>query len=77
MSELVEVTVKIPKRLLDVLEQEDYFGWSKQDFFIVAVQRGIGCEISEMHIDEVQRLHAKHGDIDTVSYNIKKVCVAP
>jgi len=40
-TELMEVTVKIPKRLLDVLEQEKYFGWSKEDFFVVAVQRCI------------------------------------
>jgi hypothetical protein len=76
-KETVEVTVKIPKRLMDVLEQEDYFGWSKQDFFVVAVQRGIGCELSDMPFDEMKRLEAKYGDIDEVSYTTKKVCVAP
>ena len=76
-KELVEVTVKIPKRLMDVLEQEDYFGWSKQDFFVVAVQRGIGCELTAMDFDKMQKLYKKYGDIDEVSYTTKKVCVAP
>lgn len=76
-TELVEVIVKIPKRLMDALEQEDYFGWSKEDFFIVAVQRGIGCELTAMDFDKMQKLYKKHGDIDTVSYTTKKVCVAP
>jgi hypothetical protein len=78
MKELVEVTVKIPKRLMDVLEQEDYFGWSKQDFFVVAVQRSISCEISEMHFDNVKQLEKKYGsDLGEFEYTEKKILATP
>ena len=77
-KETVEVTVKIPKRLMDVLEQEDYFGWSKQDFFVVAVQRGIGCEMSAMQFDDVKKLETKYGfDLGNVEYTEKRMLVSP
>jgi hypothetical protein len=77
-QETVEVIIEVPKLLMDVLEGEDYFGWSKQDFFVVAVQRGIGCEISEMGIDEVCKLRKKYGfKPDVIKYNEKKILVFP
>ena len=77
-EETVKVIIEIPKRLMDVLEGEDYFGWTKQDFFVVAVQRGIGCEISEMDIDDVRKLRKKYGfKPDVIKYNEKKILVFP
>jgi hypothetical protein len=72
------VLIEIPKRLMDVLEGEDYLGWSKQDFFVVAIQRSIGCEISEMSIDDVRKLRKKYGfEPDVIKYNEKKILVFP
>ena len=60
-KESVEVTVKIPKRLLDVLEQEEYFGWRINDFFVASIIRSISCEVNSMDIDDVRALEAKYG----------------
>lgn len=63
--EYVEVTVKVPKRLMEMLEAENYFGWKKEDFFSTAVKTRISCEINELDIDELNRIHEKYGrDID-------------
>jgi hypothetical protein len=77
-EETIEVVIEIPKRLMDVLEGEDYFGWSKQDFFVVAIQRSIGCETSEMSSDELCKLRKKYGfKPDVIKYNEKKTLVFP
>ena len=76
--ETVEVLIEVPKRLMDVLEGEEYFGWSKQDFFVVSVQRSIGCEISEMNSDDIHKLQKKYGfKPDVIKYNEKKTLVFP
>jgi hypothetical protein len=77
-QETVKVIIELPKRLMDVLESEDYFGWSKQDFFVVSVQRSIGCETSEMNNDEIRKLRKKYGfKPDVIKYNEKKILVFP
>lgn len=77
-KELVEVTVKIPKRLLDVLEQEDYFGWNKQDFFVAAIKRCISCEVEDISYAESGRLEKKYGfDPGLVEFSTKKTLVYP
>jgi hypothetical protein len=60
-TEIVEVTAKIPKRILNVLEQENYFGWSKQDFWTAAAQSLISSELTEMDADEREAIIEKHG----------------
>jgi len=32
-KEYVEVTVKVPKRLMQMLEDQKYFGWAREEFF--------------------------------------------
>jgi hypothetical protein len=77
-QETVEVIIELPKRLMDVLEGEDYFGWSKQDFFAVSIQRSISCETSEMSSNEVHKLRKKYGfKLDVIKYNEKKTLVFP
>ncbi len=77
-KETVELTIRIPKRLMDVLEQEDYFGWSKEDFFVVAVQRGIGCEMSAMDFDDMKKLETKYGfDPGEIQFNKKNELIYP
>ena len=77
-TELVEVTFKIPKKLLDVLENEKYFGWSKQDFFVAATQRSISIEMNSLHFDEMFALKKKYDfDPGLVSFDEKKKLVYP
>ena len=77
-TELVEVTFKIPKKLLDVLENEKYFGWSKQDFFVAATQRSISIEITSKDIDEVEKLKKKYDfDPGLVHFDEKKKLIYP
>ena len=77
-TELVEVTFKIPKKLLDVLENEKYFGWSKQDFFVAATQRSISCEITSMDFDDMKELEKKYDfDPGLVHFNEKKKLIYP
>jgi len=59
-EETVEVTVRVSKRLMDLLEDINYFGWQKDDFFSACVVRGTDCEINDMEIDKAQALEAKH-----------------
>ena len=61
IQETVELTIRVPKRLMDVLEQEDYFGWNKEEFFVVAVQTAISFEMSAMDFDDVKQLEKKYG----------------
>ena len=77
-SELVEVTFKIPKKLLDVLENEKYFGWSKQDFFVAATQSSISIEITSMHFDKMFALQKKYDfDPGLVQFDEKKSLIYP
>ena len=77
-EETVEVVIEVPKLLMSVLEGEDYFGWSKQDFFVVSIQRSIGCEISEMNTDETHKLRKKYNfKPDLIKYNEKKTLIFP
>ena len=77
-KELVEVTFKLPKKLLDVLENEKYFGWSKQDFFVAATQRSISCEINSMDIDDITKLKKKYDfDPGLIQFDEKKTLIYP
>ena len=65
-QETVEVKVKIPKGLIEFLEEQHYFGWNKEIFFDAAARSLIGAEMAEMQIDEEHELEkqmkAKYGD---------------
>ena len=80
-TETVEVTFKIPKHLLNVLEQEEYFGWSKQDFYVAATQSIIGAELTAMPFDEMKKVVKKHGfdpgELDFTETKILKSLVYP
>ena len=68
-TETVEVTIKIPKKLMNVLEQENHFGWVKNDFYVASVIRSVSCEVNAMHYDKMKSLEAKYGkDLGTVSF---------
>lgn len=60
-EENVEVTVKVPKRLMQMLEGENYFGWTRDKFFTSAVKHGVSFEISRLDVNEASRLEDKYG----------------
>ena len=57
----IEVSFMIPEKLLKVLEDQQYFGYGKQDFFVLATQRGISCELTSMDYDRAKEIEEKHG----------------
>lgn len=66
-KELVEVTIKVPKRLLDVIEAENYFGWNKEDFFTAGIIRSIDIELHDLDWEHEDKLRKKYGkNIGTV-----------
>ena len=76
-EEYVEVTTKVPKRLMQFLEDQDYLGWSKEEFFTMCVKRGVDCEISELDIDVVIGFERKYGikpDLVVAFTQHKKLC---
>ena len=66
--ELVKVTIKIPGLLLKLLEEQNYFGWTKEEFFVEAVKAGIGIVTSNMDSDECAKLYKKYGKKIDVTY---------
>ena len=60
-EETVEVTIKIPKKLLDVLEAENFLGFDREYFFEAAVRGMIGCYEGSMDIEGLQNFRKKYG----------------
>lgn len=50
-EETVEMTIKVPKKLIDMLEAENYFGWKKESFWVAATKTLISCEMSDRYIE--------------------------
>jgi len=72
-EEYVEVTVKVPKRLMELLEDQEYFGWNKDDFFTVATHRSIDCELSEMDVTESECIEKKFGhEVNVWAFTVHK-----
>lgn len=72
-EEYVEVTVKVPKRLMRLLEDQDFFGWTKEEYFTACALRGTDCELNELDTTESLRLQKKYGhDINVLSFTVHK-----
>lgn len=67
-QETVEVTVKVPKRLMDLLEAENYIGWKPEDFFEAAISSMIGLTVNNMTYQDSKEFHQKHGEDVGVFY---------
>jgi hypothetical protein len=50
------VTIRVPKRLIEFLEEQYYFGLRKEEFFEVAIRGHISGEIGCMDIDQATKL---------------------
>ena len=59
MTKYETVTVKVPKNLMLLIQDQNYFGRVPDKFFADCVKRGVGCEMSRMPIAEVKRLERK------------------
>jgi len=72
-EEYVEVTVKVPKRLMELLEDQNYFGWSQEEYFTACMLRGTDCELNELDVTESERLQKKYGhDVSVLSFTRHK-----
>ena len=70
-EETVEVTIKVPKRLMQIIENENYFGWKKEDFWVASTKRSISCEVNAMDFEEITKFYEKYGkNIDVVSFDL-------
>ena len=61
-QETLEVTIKVPKRLMRLLEAENYFGWKKEDFLVAAIIRSIDIEIHDLDYRKEEKLLEKYGE---------------
>ena len=67
-EETVEVTIKVPKKLLDVLEAENFLGFDREYFFEAAIRAMIGCHEGTMDIEGLQNFRKKYGEKVAVFY---------
>ena len=78
--EYVEVVVKVPKRLMELLEKKQFFGWGRERFFTVAVKTCVSAEVNELDFEEVEKLERQYGDeiggwgirLDKIPEDLKK-----
>lgn len=61
-KELVEVTVKLPKKLVQTLEALHYLGWTPDEFFDNAARNCLSATVSEMDIRKSEQLEKKYGE---------------
>jgi len=76
-EETVEIAVKVPKRLIEFLEEQGYFNWEKQDFFEAAIRSQISNEMCLLDFDEMHKLEndmlRKYGEhLGVVDISLKK-----
>lgn len=66
-SQEVNVTFKLPERLNRLIESQNYFGRSRDEFFADAVRSLLSCIIGELPTLQVKALEKKYGlkDEDT------------
>lgn len=69
-EETMEVTLKlkVPKRLMDLIEEQNYFDWSKEDFWVSAAKHLVGGELSRMEFGEMEKLYERYGENVDVVY---------
>ena len=61
-EETVEITVKVPKRFIQFLEDQRYFGQTREEWILNAVKSMISGYASNMSVNELRKLEKKYGD---------------
>jgi len=59
--EQVTATFFLPKRLIRLIQGENYFGWTRQEFYTNSVKGLISCVTSEMDSETKENLKTKYG----------------
>ena len=54
------VSIVVPKSLIRLMKDQHFFGTTKEAFFIKCIERGVGCELSDMPCKERQKLEKKY-----------------
>jgi len=60
-EKLIEVTVKVPEKLMQLIQDQNYFGRTPEKFFTDSVRRSVSCELNDMPFDEAKRCERKYG----------------
>jgi len=55
------VAVKVPKKLMQLIWDQNYFGRTPEKFFTTCVRYGVSTELNAMPYDEAKRLERKYG----------------
>ena len=64
-TEIVEITIRVPKKLMDIVEAENYLGWKRDDFFEAAVRSMVGITIRNMLFEDMGKFQDTYGkDLD-------------
>ena len=60
--ETENAAVKVPANLMRLLEEKNYFGKTKDEWFIECVKQGVDAELNKLHdTKEIRRLEDKYG----------------
>jgi hypothetical protein len=54
-----ETAIKVPTRLLRLVEDQHYFGRTKDKFWTDCIRRGVCSEMGDLEFDEMKRLERK------------------
>lgn len=73
-EQYVEVTIRVPKKLMELLEAEDYLGWKREDFFEAAIRGHIGITVDNFPWEEAEAFFRKYGK-NIHSYSLKSTRV--
>jgi len=67
-TELVEITIKIPKVLLDLLQAENYLSFDPTYFYEAAVRSMISCAEGTLNTEDLAKFYEKYGRDISVIY---------
>lgn len=59
-NEYEQVTVKVPKALMQLIKDQNYFDRTPEKFFTDCVRGGVSSELSMLDYDEEKRLERKY-----------------
>jgi hypothetical protein len=60
-TEYEKVTVKVPKKLMQLIQDQNYFGRTPEQFFTDSVRYGVAVELNAMPCNKANRLERKYG----------------
>lgn len=58
--EMETITIEVPKNLMRVVKALNYFGQTKEEFFINAVKSRVSCDLNDMDFRDSDKIHKKY-----------------